>query len=128
MANKNSPHEKSHIKAVLQALLVTFLWSSSMILIKFGLKAGLPAITFAGLRYSFAFVCLIVLVLFNPTHRRALRSIPRAVCVQLSLLGILFYTITQGANFIGLSLLTANSLSLIFNFAPLLIASQAAFY
>lgn len=93
-----------------------------MILIKFGLEAGLPAISFAGLRYSFAFLCLLLLVLFNPTHRSTLRRIPRATWIKLMLLGILFYTITQGANFLGLSFLPVNSLSLILNFSPLLIA------
>ena len=122
MASKETSTKKSHATAVLQALLVTFLWSSSMILIKIGLKAGLSPISFAGLRYGFAFICLLLLVLFTPTHRSALRSIPRATWMNLSLLGILFYTITQGANFMGLSYLPANTLSLIFNFAPLFIA------
>ena len=36
-------------KAVLQALFVTFLWSTSWVFIKFGL-VDIPALTFAGLR------------------------------------------------------------------------------
>ena len=43
----------AHTRAVLQALLVTFLWSTSWVLIKFGLT-GIPPLTFAGLRYSLA--------------------------------------------------------------------------
>jgi drug/metabolite transporter (DMT)-like permease len=113
---------KLRITAILQALLVTVLWSSSMILIKFGFKAGLPPITFAGLRYWCAFLCLAVLILFNPSQRKVLRTISRPTWIQLIVLGLIFYTITQGANFLGLSLLPANTISLVFNFAPLLIA------
>ncbi len=61
----------------MQALLVTFLWSTSWVLIKLGLRASLPALTFAGLRYSLAFLCLVPFVLFDPTHRAALRALPR---------------------------------------------------
>jgi len=75
MTDKNPVRTKSHITTVLQALLVTFLWASSMILIKIGFKGGLPPITFAGLRYWFAFICLALLVLFNPTHRKMLGAI-----------------------------------------------------
>ncbi len=52
--NPNSPHGK----AVLQALFVTFLWSTSWVFIKLGLT-DIPALTFAGLRYSLAFLCLL---------------------------------------------------------------------
>ena len=41
----------SNLIPVLQALFVTFLWSTSWVLIKVGLKE-IPAISFAGLRYT----------------------------------------------------------------------------
>ncbi|MFN2304981.1 MAG: DMT family transporter, partial [Anaerolineales bacterium] len=126
MTDKNPVRTKSHITTVLQALLVTFLWASSMILIKIGFKGGLPPITFAGLRYWFAFICLALLVLFNPTHRKMLGAISHRIWLQLTFLGIIFYTITQGANFLGLSLLPANTISLIFIFAPLIIAAASS--
>ena len=44
--------------AILQALLVTFLWSTSWVLIKIGL-AEIPPLTLAGLRYSLAFLFLL---------------------------------------------------------------------
>jgi drug/metabolite transporter (DMT)-like permease len=122
MTKKPSSTEKSRTTAMLLALLVTFLWASSFILIKFGLKDGLPPITFAGLRYSLAFLCLLPLVLFNKTHCSALVSIPRALWIKLILLGITFYTITQGTNFLGLSLLPTHTVSLIYNFGPFFIA------
>jgi drug/metabolite transporter (DMT)-like permease len=122
MEKIDSSSEKSHLRAVLLALLVTFLWSSSFVLIKFGLEDGLPPVTFAGLRYSFAFFSLFLLVIFNRKHRSTLRMINPALWIKLILLGILFYTITQGANFLGLSLLPANTVSLIYNFGPFFIA------
>jgi drug/metabolite transporter (DMT)-like permease len=42
-----------HLRAVLEALFVTVLWSSSWVLIKTGLR-DIPPLTFAGLRYAIA--------------------------------------------------------------------------
>lgn len=87
MTSEKPASSGAHTKAVLQALLVAFLWATPWVLIKIGLKASLPAITFAGLRYAIAFLCLIPFVLLNPTHRNALRAFSRATWVQLALLG-----------------------------------------
>ena len=122
MSNNQLVASKSRLKAVLQALLVTFLWSTSWILIKIGLKASLPAITFAGLRYGLAFLCLIPFILTNPTHRNTLRGLSRATWTQLSLLGLAFYTLTQGAQFAGLAFLPAATLTLLLNFSPIVVA------
>jgi drug/metabolite transporter (DMT)-like permease len=113
---------KSHSRAVFQALLVTFLWSTSWVLIKLGLRASLPAITFAGLRYSLAFLCLLPLVLGNLSHRQALQRSPRITWVWLVVLGLVFYTLTQGAQFVGLAYLPAATLTLFLNFSPILVA------
>jgi drug/metabolite transporter (DMT)-like permease len=53
---------------------VTFLWSTSWVLIKIGLRGDLPPITFAGLRYGLATLCLAPFVLLNQDHRTALRG------------------------------------------------------
>ena len=127
MTKKKSSHEKSYITAVLQALLVTLLWASSFVLIKFGLQDSIPPITFAGLRYSFAFLCLLLLVLINPAQRKSFRSISSTNWIQLTLLGVFFYAINQGAHFIGLSLLPANTISLIYSFGPLFIAIASGY-
>ncbi|TLM99911.1 DMT family transporter, partial [bacterium] len=113
---------RSHIKAVLQALFVTLLWSTSWVLVKIGLKASLPAITFAGLRYFIAFLCLLPFILLNPAQRKGLRGLSRAAWGQLALLGLLFYTLTQGAQFAALAFLPAATLSLLLNFSPIFIA------
>ena len=56
MLRRLSPHHR----AVIEALFVTFLWSTSWVLIKLGLD-DIPALTFAGLRYMAAWVCLLPL-------------------------------------------------------------------
>ncbi len=110
----------AHLKAVLQALLVTFLWSTSWVLIKIGL-AEIPALTFAGLRYSLAF--LLLLAWARATGRLgALREIDRPAWGQLVLLGLLLYAVTQGAQFLGLVYLPAVSLSLLLSFSPAAVA------
>ena len=116
-----------HIKAILQALFVTFLWSTSWVLVKIGLKASLPAITFAGLRYFIAFLCLLPFITINSTHRNTLRTFSRATWGQLALLGFVFYTLTQGAQFISLSFLPAATLSLLLNFSPIFVALLSSF-
>ncbi len=117
----------SHSKAVLQALLVTFLWSTSWVLVKIGLQTNLPALTFAGLRYTLAFLCLLPFALTNPSHRSALGNLTKAAWGKLILLGIVFYALTQGAQFVSLSYLPAATVTLMISFTPLLVAFLSGF-
>ena len=116
---------QSHLKAILLALLVTFLWSTSFVIIKFGL-AEIPPLTFAGLRYSIAFVCLFPFA-FTKTNSLVIKNLNKNDWLILTLLGILFYSFTQGTQFIGLSLLPAATVSLWLNFTPLIVAIMAIF-
>jgi drug/metabolite transporter (DMT)-like permease len=104
------------------ALFVTFLWSTSWVLVKIGLQSNLPAVTFAGMRYTLAFLSLLPFVIFNQSHRTILRSIPGRSWLELAVLGLLFYTLTQGAQFVGLSFLPAATLTLLLNFSPVIVA------
>lgn len=109
---------KSHSHAVLQALLVTFLWSTSWVLIKFTLRA-IPPLTFAGLRYMIAAILLL------PgfwKHRNEVHTLSRKHWLQLALLGLVFYTLTQGGQFLTLQYLPATTFSLILNFTTLAVA------
>ena len=117
--------EHPHIKAILLALLVTFLWSTSFVIIKIGL-AEIPPLTFAGLRYTIAFICLLPLA-FTKKNSTQLKRLNRKDWLKLSLLGILFYAFTQGTQFVGLSLLPAVTVSLWLNFTPLIVAVMAIF-
>jgi drug/metabolite transporter (DMT)-like permease len=116
----------SHFTSVLQALLVTFLWSTSFIIIKIGLK-DLSPLVFAGMRYFLAFLILLPF-LFTNKNRSNFREINRSDWYKLLLLGFLFYTITQAAQFIGLSLLPSVTVSIILNFTPLFVAIIAILF
>ena len=108
---------KNKIVAVLTALAVTFLWSTSFILIKKGLE-DIPPLTFAGLRYLLASAALAPLVC-GKKRRMEFRSLSRRRWLSLALLGVLFYALTQGIQFIGLSLISPVTVSLMLNFTPL---------
>lgn len=114
--SKNS----SHLIAVLQALFVTFLWSTSWVLIKFGL-AEIPALTFAGLRYGFAFLCLLPFVITWPSLT-TLSHLSKSEWIGLVCLGVLFYTLTQGAQFLALAYLPAVTTTLLLNFTTVAVA------
>jgi drug/metabolite transporter (DMT)-like permease len=114
-----------HLTAVLQALLVTFLWSTSWVLIKIGLQ-DIPALTFAGLRYFLAFLALLPFYLFS-RQSAEIRTLSRRDWGALILLGLLFYTITQGSQFLGLFYLPAITFSLLLNGTALVVAILGIF-
>lgn len=114
---KNRP---PHLQAVLQALFVTFLWSTSWVLIKIGLE-DLPALPFAGLRYTLAFLCLLPFAA-RSGQLKPLRRLSAGTWARLLLLGLLFYSITQGAQFVSLFYLPALTVSLMLSFTTILVA------
>ncbi len=112
---------RSHLTVVLQALFVTFLWSTSWVLIKIGLK-NIPAITFAGLRYSIAFICLFVVFLFSKNSKEEIGRIIRKDLTKIIFLGVLFYFVTQGSQFLGLFYLPSVTVTLLLNFTTIIVA------
>lgn len=108
-----------HRRAVLEALLVTFLWSTSWILMRFGLRE-IPALMFAGLRYTLASLVLLPWVW---SARREVRALSGRDWVRLVALGVVFYALTQGGIFLALSRLEAAPLSLVLGFTPVLVAA-----
>ena len=115
----------SHLAAILLALLVTFLWSTSFVIIKIGL-VEIPPLTFAGLRYTIAFVCLLPFA-FTKKNSDVIKKLERKDLVKLFIYGLLFIAITQGAMFGGLLFLPAVTVSLWLNFTPLVVAVLAIF-
>ncbi len=115
-----SDHRLHHVFAVLQALLVTFLWSTSFIIIKWGL-ADIPPVIFAGVRYFLAFLCFLPFI-FKKKYMNEIQGLNLQQWGKLMLLGFVFYTLTQGTQFLGLSLLPAVSVSLMLNFTPIIVA------
>lgn len=105
-------------KAIIQALFVTLLWSSSWVLIKLTLNE-IPPLTFAGLRYIIAFLVLLP-GLFR--KRDAIQSLTKKEWGQLLMLGLIYYAFTQGGQFLSLKYLDAITLSLMLNFSAPLVA------
>jgi len=117
----------SRITAILQAIFVTILWASSWVLIKLGLRNSIPAITFAGLRYGLAWLCLTPFILFKREGRFALKQLSRTDWLRLGTLGLVFYTLTQGSQFLGLAYLPAAMLSLLLNLTPVVVGVTGIF-
>lgn len=109
----------SHTAAVLLAVFVTFLWSTSWVLIKFGLQNNLPPLSFAGLRYFIAFVCLIPVVLANPRERAILKNLNRADWRTLTIFGIVMIALAQSMQYISMDYLPAVTVSLLLNLNPI---------
>jgi len=109
-----------HVRAVLQAVLVTVLWSSSWVLIKEGLN-DIPPLTFAGLRYVLAAAFLIPIAIHR-SGLAAVRQITQHDWGYLAIFGIVQYTLTQGAQFLSLAYLPATTASLLLAFTPALVA------
>ncbi len=113
---------QARLGAIAEALLVTVLWSSSWVLIKIGL-GDLPPLVFAGLRYTLAAALLAPLAIARLRAGEVPRRFGRSELAELALLGVVFYAVTQGAQFAALALLPAATLALILSMTPLLVAS-----
>ena len=108
------------LTAILQAIFVTILWSTSWVLIKFGLE-DIPALTFAGLRYFIAFLVLLPFYL-RSSKATPLRRISRNDWLILIAYGLVYYAITQGTQFLGLEYLPAITFSMLLNFSAPIVA------
>lgn len=126
----------SHVTAVLLALFVTFLWSTSWVIIKIGLQ-DIPPLTFAGLRYMLAFCCLLPVwaasrgKIPNPKFQipnadrsgRWILGLGRwGLALRLVGLGFVGYAVTQGAQFVGLAYLPAVTLTLLLGMTPIVVS------
>lgn len=124
MATLDSPVQqdsrRTRIIAIIQALFVTTLWSSSFIIIKFGL-GEIPPITYAALRYAFGSLILVILIVGQKEMRSELRNRSKRWWSALVFYGIIYIAITQGTQFLGLLYLPAITFSLILNMTPLLV-------
>jgi drug/metabolite transporter (DMT)-like permease len=122
MVKKRSPR----LSAAFLALLVTVLWSTSWVLIRIGL-VDLPPLSFAGLRYTLAFLCLLPFAL-RGRQLAPLRRASAGTWLRLVALGVLFYAVTQGAQFLSLFYLPAATASLVLSFTTILVAFLGALF
>ena len=109
--------------ALAQALFVTFLWSTSFVLIKIGLHGlAIPPLTFAGLRYTIAALLLVPFALRGIRRARP----DRRAWARVLTLGLLFYAATQGAQYIALDALPSAAVSLILTATPVAVFAWSA--
>ena len=117
---------KPHRIAVFQALFVVFLWATSWVFVKIGLK-DIPPVTFAGLRYFTAFLILAVFLLFSEA-KHEVKQLSKRMWQRLVLLGILMYAATQGAVFVTLDYLPAVTTNLLMSFSTIGVATLSIFW
>ncbi len=111
---------KNQLIAIAQAFFVTILWSSSWVIIKFGLEE-IPPLIFAGLRYLLGAVILLAFILSNKETRKSLTTQTGHWWFFLGLYGCIFIAITQGGQFIALDLLPAITVSFALNITPIVV-------
>ena len=108
---------KSNSTRVLQAFFVTFLWSTSWILIKLTIT-NISPLYFAGLRYLIGFIVLAIVVLIQKkAEKLSLHSF-----LWISVYGVIMITLTQGSQFVALSILPTIMVSLALNATPIVVA------
>lgn len=119
-------HLSPHRTAVLQALLVSLLWSTSWVLIKFNIQ-DIPPLTFAGIRYVLGTIFLFVFVAYRRKGLQAIRSLTSPQWKRLAFYGLIYYMIAQGSQYIGLTYLPATTVNLILSFASMITAVLGIF-
>ena len=110
----------SHIINIAEAFLVVVIWATSWIIIKNNLS-DIPPLFFAGARYFLASVFLLIWC-FSSGRIREVRTIERKTWPLLVLLGIAMYAAAQGGQYVALSYLPSNHVSLFMNFSPVFIS------
>jgi len=110
--------------ALLEALLVTVIWSSTFVIVKLGLET-LGPLTIAGLRYSLGALALAPFLLLKRGTRK---PIPNNLWPRLALIGVSSYTIGNGALFWGLKYIPATTGSFLMGLIPLLVLIGGAIF
>ena len=97
-------------------------------LIKFGLE-DIPPLLFAGLRYMLAFLVLLPFLWRSPDANKSVFRVPSSVKAltrgdwgRLVLLGVVYYALTQGLQFVALAYAPAVSVTLILSFTAVFVA------
>ena len=117
--------DRDRLLGVLEALLVTFLWSSSYVLVKIGLdQIQIPPLTLVALRYAVASAVLIPLAI----RRRSFTMLGDSRTLRrIGFLGLTGYAVAQGLQCLGLFYLPAVSVTFILNFTPVFVLAMGVF-
>lgn len=107
----------NHARAVGQALLVTFLWSTSFVITKWiYADGGVGPLWLNALRYATAALLLSGYRALSPSASGcSLTAMPRSLWLKLVALGTINYGLTQGGQMIGLHLLPSSHVAMILN-------------
>lgn len=108
--------------ACAEAILVTFLWSSWYVLIKFRLLE-IPPFLFAAVRYTLAFVVLGMLCIARVGTDKGGRKSTTVANGKALLVaaGVYGYTLAQSLQFVGLFYLPAVMTTFVLNFTPIFV-------
>ena len=120
------PAGRQHLLAVGQALFVTFLWSTSWVLIKIGTEdLDLEPLSFAGLRYALAAVLLLPFGIRAMRAARASGPVTSRLAIAVVAYGVLFVAVAQGAQYAALAVLPATAVSLVLSSIPAVVGVMA---
>jgi drug/metabolite transporter (DMT)-like permease len=111
--------KRTRILSLIEALFVTFLWSSSYVLIRIGLKEINP-LAFAAYRYFLASLILLIPFYLQFRKNKTGRFNIKQVSVFL-VLGFTGFFIAQGFQFLGLFFLNSVTVTFILNLTPLFV-------
>ena len=118
---------RDHTVALWTAFAVTVLWSSSWVLIRFVLDdEDLEPLTFAGLRYGLAAAVVAGAVAARSDRRAEVSSLDPRSIGRLAMLGVVFYAVTQGAQFVAIDSQPAATTSFVLSLTPLVVALASA--
>jgi drug/metabolite transporter (DMT)-like permease len=108
---------RDRLIGILEAYLVTFLWSSSYIFVKVGLGQISP-LTLVALRYMVASLIIVPIALLrgDTSLIRDWKGV-----LKMIFLGLSGYTVAQGLQCLGLFYLPAVSVTFILNFTPVIV-------
>ena len=109
---------------MIEALLATFLWSTSYILIKIVLRELNP-IAFAAYRHTLASIILIVFVSLRYKGSKGLGS---KHLLMLLIMGFTWYFVAQGLQFFCLYYLPAITVTFILNMTPIFVLALGAIF
>jgi drug/metabolite transporter (DMT)-like permease len=107
---------------VLLGILVTFLWSTSVVLIRLGLtEEEVDPIGFAGVRFALAAILLLPLALPRLRAARVWTASPRSL-LGVAVYGLLMFCLAQVGFYVALGDLTASTVGLLMGLAPVVTA------
>jgi len=116
---------ENRVLSYVEASIVTFLWSTSYVLIKIGLEEINP-FAFAAYRYTIASVVLFVYAFV--CFREKMRGIDLKRAIIFLALGFTGYFIAQGMQFLGLFYLSPVTVTFVLNLTPIFVLALSVMF